>query len=223
MRDGDHRARGVRQTTRSTHLRPLHGDLKRNLADPPRRLLADALDRLGHLPLRRVECLFLLDVEVLRVLPHNHHVHPGPGDAAHGFDRAHVGVQVHLFAERDDRGGVSGDFGRGGADGAEERAVAFGFEGRDGVLWEGGAGGFEGAPAGFEGQEAKFEAGGLEGFEDETPGGEDFFADAVAGDEACGSGGVSGGYGYESGCGVRGGLPMRRFRTAADMMHGAGS
>lgn len=52
-----------------------------------------------------------------------------------GFHRPDVGIEVELLAEGDDWGGVACYSGCGGADGAEECAVAFLSEGVDGFGW----------------------------------------------------------------------------------------
>ena len=50
------------------------------------------------------------------------------------LDRPDIGVEIELFAESDDRGGVAGDFSSWGADGSEEGAVTFLLEGIDGPV-----------------------------------------------------------------------------------------
>jgi hypothetical protein len=169
------------------------------LADllPPQRYLAghsrdsatgplrDPLDSLGNLSraVGGVVCPLLLDVQVLRVLAHNDHV-DGLGGRHDGLDGAYVGVQVELLAEGDDGRAVALARRGGGADGAEERAIALRLEDLDCLVRESGSGLLEGLEAGFEVDELEFQAqGGGEGFEDAAAGGNDFFADSVAGDE----------------------------------------
>lgn len=111
---------------------------------------------------------FFLDVEVFCVFADDDEV-DGVGGGGGGFHGADVGVEVELFAEGDDGGGVAGYFCRGGGDGAEEGGVAFGFEGGDGARGEGGAGLLECFIAGGEGDEAEGEVEGRgEGFEDSS-------------------------------------------------------
>ena len=163
------------------------GDFTSHGGDAVRSPLGDALDGLGDLSraVGGIEGPLLLDVEVLGVLTDNDHV-DGLRGREDGFDGTHVGVQVKLLAQGDDGGGVALDGGGGGAHGTEEGAVALLLEDLDGLVGEGGAGLLEGLEAGFEVYEVELEAeGGGEGLEDTAAGGDDLFADAIAGDETC--------------------------------------
>ena len=170
------------------------GDLAGHGGDARAGALGDALDGLGDLALGGVVCLFLLDVEVLGVFPDNDHV-DWLGGVEDRLDGADVGVEVELLAQGHDGGGVA-LYGRGGgAHGAKERAVAVGFEDGDRLVGEGGPSLLEGLEACLEVDEFEFEAeGGGEGLENAPAGGDDFFADAITGDEAWGGWLVVGGY-----------------------------
>lgn len=165
---------------------PRNRELQRDGSDALGGGFGDAFDCFGDLcAVGEHAGDFLLHVEVLGVLADDYEVDVFSGDDA--ADGADVCVEVEGFAEGDDGGGVAGDFCGGGGDGAEECTVAFGAEGVDGGLGEGGAGALEGGPAGVEGGEGEGESeGGGEGFEEAAAGGDDFEADAVAGDEAWG-------------------------------------
>ena len=92
------------------------GNLSGDGGNAGRCLLGDPLDGLGNLAVGGFLGLFVLDVEVLGVLPDNDHVDGVTAVlAAGGLDRTHVGVEVHLFAESDNRRGVTGDLGAWGA------------------------------------------------------------------------------------------------------------
>lgn len=81
------------------------------------------------------------------------------------FDGADVGVEVELFAEGDDGGGVACYFFGGGADGSEEGTVTFCLERLDGFVGKGYACFLEGFVAGGEIDEGEFEVeGGGYGF-----------------------------------------------------------
>lgn len=91
-----------------------------------------------------------------------------PADALHG---PYVCVEIKLFAEGDDGGGVAFDFCGGGGDGAEEGGIAVGAEMVDGGVGERGAGLAEVGVAAGEGGEVEGEGVGFrEGFEDAAPG-----------------------------------------------------
>lgn len=149
-----------------------------------RRLLRDALNRLGDLALVGVVRHLLLDVQILGVLPHNDQV-DGLDGAPDGLDGPHVGVEVQLLAQRDNGRRVALD-GRGGrAHSAEQRAVALLLEDLDGAVGESRARLLKGLEAGLEVDKVELEAErGWEGFEDAAAGGNDFLADAITGDEA---------------------------------------
>ena len=101
-----------------------------------------------------VLCVFADDDEVNRVFG-------GEG----GFDGADVGIEVELFAEGDDRGGVACYFFGWGADGSEEGAVTFIPERLDGPVGKGYACLLKGFVAGGEVDEGEFEVeGGRYGF-----------------------------------------------------------
>ena len=101
-----------------------------------------------------VFCVFADDDEVDWVLG-------GEG----GLDGADVGVEVELFTEGDDGGGVAWYLFGGGADGSEEGAVTFFLERFDGFVGEGYACLLEGFVAGGEVDEGAFEVeGGGYGF-----------------------------------------------------------
>jgi hypothetical protein len=109
-------------------------DVACHFADVETGRLADALDGFGNLAaVGRGICLFFLDVQVLCVFTDDDEV-DGPCGAADALYRSDIGVELQAFAERDDGRGVTlcGDGGRGY--GAEERAVARGFEGFDGFF-----------------------------------------------------------------------------------------
>lgn len=151
-----------------------------------RGLLGDALDGLGDLALGGVARRLLLDVQVLGVLAHNDHV-DGLGGVHDRLDGAHVCVEVEALAQGDDGRRVALDGVRGRADGAKERALALVAQHIDGRVGQGRAGLLKGLEAGLEVDkvELELERGG-QGFEDAAAGGDDFLADAVTGDEACG-------------------------------------
>ncbi len=87
----------------------------------------NAFDCFGDLEAAAVGCevgFFFFYVEVFGVFTDDDEVDLflGGGDGFYGAD---VGVEIELFAECDDGGGVAGDFFCGGGDGAEEGGVAF--------------------------------------------------------------------------------------------------
>lgn len=112
---------------------PGQGDLARLGRDAEGSFFRDAFDGFGDLAgtVGSIIGFLLLDVEIFRVFAHDDEVDlfGGGGDGFHGAD---VGVEVELFAEGDDGGGVAGDLVCGGGDGAEEGGGAFGAEGLDG-------------------------------------------------------------------------------------------
>ena len=128
--------------------------------------------------------LFLLHIQILRVLAHDDQVH-GASGAGHALDGPHVGVQLEALAEGHNRRRVALGSDRGGGHGAEEGPVAVGFQCSDRVLGERDPLLLEGVPAGLVVREAELEAeGGGQRLEDAAARGDDFAADAVAGDEA---------------------------------------
>lgn len=76
--------------------------------------LRDALDSLGNLAVGGIMRALLLHVEVLSVLADDNQV-DGSASGRGGPDRTHIGVQVELLAESDNRRRVTGNLGAGGA------------------------------------------------------------------------------------------------------------
>ncbi len=147
------------------------GDFAGHVCDPAACARAYPLDGFGDgaLPVGRGEGALFLDVEVLGVLPHDDEVDFPAAVRFHAADALHgpdVGVEIELFAEGDDGGGVAFDFGGGGGDGAEEGGVAVGAEVVDGGGGKRGAGLLEVGVAAGEGGEVEGEGVGFgEGFE----------------------------------------------------------
>lgn len=99
--------------------------------------LGDAFDRFGDFAgaiWGREGALFFY-VEIFCVFADDDEVDWGFGGEG-GLDGADVGVEVELFAEGDDGGGVACYFFGGGADGSEEGAVTFFLECFDGFIGE---------------------------------------------------------------------------------------
>lgn len=160
------------------------GDVSSHGGDTERSLLGDALDSLCDLTLGSIIRLLLLNIEILGVLPHNNHIN-SLAVRADRLHRTNIGVQIELLAQSDDGRRVALDGVSRGGDGAEESAIAVLAEGVDCLVGEGGAGLLEGLETGLQRGEVELKAeGGGEGFEEAAAGGDDFFADAVARDEA---------------------------------------
>ena len=99
-----------------TDLLATQGNLSGDGCDAGRCLFGDPLDGLRNLAVGGFLGLFVLDVEVLGVLPDNDHVDGVTAVlTAGGLNRTHVGIKVHLLAESDNRRGVAGDLGAWGA------------------------------------------------------------------------------------------------------------
>jgi hypothetical protein len=92
---------------------------------------------------------------------------------------------LHAFSQRYNWRRVPFCLDRWGAHGAEQSTVAFAFEAFDRFIWECNAGFLESLPTGFVVRKGKLEAKGRrERFEDAAACGDDFTANAVAGDQA---------------------------------------
>lgn len=107
--------------------------------------------------------------------------------ATHALHRPHIRTQPESLPQCYDRRTIPFRRDRGRGHGAEERSVAFGAERVDRLVGQRDARFAEGVEAGRERREgeAEVERGG-ERFEDAPARGDDFAADAVAGDEAWG-------------------------------------
>ncbi|EEQ40192.1 hypothetical protein CLUG_04320 [Clavispora lusitaniae ATCC 42720] len=99
------------------------GNVIGDLGDPGRRGLGDSFDGLGHQSaVFACVALFFLDVQVLGVFTHNHHVH-GSADAFDGLDGSDVGVQAQFLAQGHNWRRVTGHLHCGRRNGSEKSAV----------------------------------------------------------------------------------------------------
>lgn len=183
--DGDEGLAVDAGDARVANLLAADGNLASHGGDAEGGLFGDALDGLGDAAVGGVVRLLLLDVEVFGVLADNDHVN-GLGVGEDRLDGANVGVEVEALAQGDNGRRVALYGVRGGADGAKERALALVAQRVDGRVGQGGARLLKRLETGLEVDKVKLE---LErrrdGLEDPLAGGDDFLADAIAGDEAC--------------------------------------
>ena len=98
--------------------------------------LRDAFNCLSDLAANGcIICLFLLNVEILRVFTNNDEIYRRLG-ARDGLDRAYISVQLQTLAECDDWRGVAlGSYSR-RRDGTEEGTITVRLEGCDSILRE---------------------------------------------------------------------------------------